>query len=71
MGQCLGCARLFFHRPDFAVLDECMAAMSDGVQQLVFFHAARQRIGLLVLSQVRAARARALVLSRASCPFLC
>lgn len=49
--QCLGMARMFFHSPRWAVLDECTSAMSEELEQRVFARAREQGIGLLAFSQ--------------------
>jgi energy-coupling factor transporter ATP-binding protein EcfA2 len=48
--QCLGMARMFFHSPRWAVLDECTSAMSEELEQRVFARAREQGIGLLAFS---------------------
>lgn len=46
--QRLAMARLFYHQPKFAVLDECTSAVSPEMEQFVYEHA--QKIGISVLS---------------------
>lgn len=46
--QRLAMARLFYHQPRFAVLDECTSAVSPEMEQFMYEHA--QRIGISVLS---------------------
>lgn len=46
--QRLAMARLFYHKPKFAVLDECTSAVSPEVEQFMYEHA--QKIGISVLS---------------------
>eukprot|EP00756_Hemistasia_phaeocysticola_P011991 Hpha_TRINITY_DN15165_c3_g17::TRINITY_DN15165_c3_g17_i1::g.126646::m.126646 len=49
--QRLGCARLFYHRPKFAVLDECTSAVSIDVEEDLYRFAAQQGITSITLSQ--------------------
>ncbi|RKP33095.1 hypothetical protein METBISCDRAFT_11242 [Metschnikowia bicuspidata] len=46
--QRLAMARLFYHQPKFAVLDECTSAVSPEMEQLMYEHA--QKIGISLLS---------------------
>lgn len=46
--QRLAMARLFYHKPKFAVLDECTSAVSPEMEQLMYENA--QKIGISVLS---------------------
>lgn len=46
--QRLAMARLFYHQPKFAVLDECTSAVSPEMEQFMYEHA--QKIGISVLS---------------------
>lgn len=46
--QRLAMARLFYHEPKFAVLDECTSAVSPEMEQFMYEHA--QKIGISVLS---------------------
>lgn len=46
--QRLAMARLYYHRPKFAVLDECTSAVSPSMEQFMYKHA--QEIGISLLS---------------------
>lgn len=46
--QRLAMSRLYYHRPRFAVLDECTSAVSPQMEQLMYSHA--QSLGISVLS---------------------
>ncbi|ODV80205.1 peroxisomal long-chain fatty acid import protein 1 [Suhomyces tanzawaensis NRRL Y-17324] len=46
--QRLAMARLFYHQPKFAVLDECTSAVSPDMEQFMYEHA--QSLGITVLS---------------------
>lgn len=46
--QRLAMARLYYHQPKFAVLDECTSAVSPSMEQFMYKHA--QELGITVLS---------------------
>ena len=46
--QLLAIARLYYHRPKFAILDECTSAVSPSMEQLVYKHA--QDLGISLVS---------------------
>ncbi|KAH3679880.1 hypothetical protein WICMUC_000623 [Wickerhamomyces mucosus] len=46
--QRLAMSRLYYHKPKFAVLDECTSAVSPQMEQLMYFHT--QSLGISVLS---------------------
>lgn len=46
--QRLAMARLYYHQPQFAVLDECTLAVAPAMEQFMYEHA--QRIGISLLS---------------------
>jgi ABC-type uncharacterized transport system fused permease/ATPase subunit len=49
--QRLGVARLFYHKPAFAVLDECTSAVSADAEELIYKRAAEAGITTITLSQ--------------------
>lgn len=49
--QRLGMARLFYHAPAFAVLDECTSAVSAEVEESMYAHAKKLNITMITLSQ--------------------
>lgn len=46
--QRLAMARLYYHKPKFAVLDECTSAVAPEMEQFMYTHA--QKLGITVLS---------------------
>ena len=49
--QRIGCARLFFHSPQFAVLDECTSAVSIDVEEALYKAAHERGITSVTISQ--------------------
>jgi ABC-type uncharacterized transport system fused permease/ATPase subunit len=49
--QRIGMARLFYHKPNFAVLDECTSAVSVDVEERLYREADRLGICCITLSQ--------------------
>jgi len=43
-------ARLFYHKPTFAILDECTSAVSMDIEQIMYTHAKELGISLLTVS---------------------
>lgn len=48
--QRIAMARLFFHRPQFAILDECTSQVSVDVEGLMYTHARECNITLFTVS---------------------
>lgn len=49
--QRIGCARLFYHCPQFAVLDECTSAVSIDVEEALYKAAHERKITSITISQ--------------------
>lgn len=49
--QRIGCARLFYCNPDFAILDECTSAVSVDVEEKLYRQAHAQNITSITISQ--------------------
>lgn len=48
--QRIAAARLFYHRPRFAILDECTSAVSLEIERVIYTHATELGISLLTVS---------------------
>lgn len=48
--QKLAMARLFYHRPQFAILDECTSAVSVDIEGVMYTHCSKLGITLLTVS---------------------
>ena len=48
--QRIGCARLFYHNPSFAVLDECTSAVSIDIERKLYESAHAQGITSITIS---------------------
>ena len=48
--QRIAMARLFYHRPQFAILDECTSAVSVDVEGAMYSHCQKQNISLFTVS---------------------
>ena len=48
--QRIAMARLFYHQPQFAILDECTSAVSVDVEGAMYTHCRRQNITLFTVS---------------------
>ena len=43
-------ARLFYHRPKYAILDECTSAVSMEIEEIMYTHATQMGISLMTVS---------------------
>lgn len=50
---CVQMARLFYHKPQFAILDECTSAVSVDVEGYMYTHAREVGITLFTVSHRR------------------
>lgn len=50
MSLIVAMARLFYHKPEFAILDECTSAVSVDVEALMYEYAKKQKITLFTVS---------------------
>ncbi|KAI9325924.1 ABC transporter transmembrane region 2-domain-containing protein [Zopfochytrium polystomum] len=48
--QRIAMARLFYHRPRFAILDECTSSVSMDIERIMYTHAQRLGISLITVS---------------------
>jgi ATP-binding cassette subfamily D (ALD) long-chain fatty acid import protein len=48
--QRIAAARLFYHRPRFAILDECTSAVSLEIERVIYTHATELGISLMTVS---------------------
>jgi len=48
--QRIAMARLFYHRPRYAILDECTSAVSMDIEHAMYTHATKLKISLLTVS---------------------
>jgi len=48
--QRIAMARLFYHRPHFAILDECTSAVSVDVESFIYTHCRELAISLITIS---------------------
>jgi ABC-type uncharacterized transport system fused permease/ATPase subunit len=49
--QRLGLARMYYHSPKFAVLDECTSAVSIDAEEILYREAAAQGVTTITISQ--------------------
>jgi ATP-binding cassette subfamily D (ALD) long-chain fatty acid import protein len=48
--QRIAAARLFYHRPRYAILDECTSSVSMDIERIMYTHAQRIGISLITVS---------------------
>lgn len=48
--QRIAMARLYYHKPRFAILDECTSAVSMEIEEIMYTHATKLKISLLTVS---------------------
>lgn len=53
MQQRIAMARLFYHRPRFAILDECTSSVTPEMEEIMYFEAKRLGITLMTVSHRR------------------